>query len=173
MSPSRIERLLACPLRIAFEQAHGQVPARKGQRSAFATVGLAVHRTIEFFLGEGAFSLDNAWNVACQELNTTGPDPRAAPGARRARLRLERRLPELLTYIESRRPTKLCMERELASPGGEIVGAARLLVLGALPSIVDYKTGVVEVDGRPRRSSSSVSWRVLCLARDKSARFRS
>lgn len=143
LSPSKIERLIACPLRIAFEQARPPGSANSPEPSAL--VGLAVHRAIELFL-RGA-ELQRAWEQACEELAEGGGDPRYVPTARRARLRLERRLPDLLLFIESRGPSELLLEHRLASADGSVVGRLDLLVLGQRPCVIDFKTGLVDVEG--------------------------
>lgn len=143
LSPSKIERLIACPLRVAFEQARPPGSATSPESSAL--VGLAVHRAIELFL-RGA-GLQRAWEQACEELAEGGGDPRNVPTARRARLRLERRLPDLLLFIESRGPSELLLEHRLASVDGSVVGRLDLLVLGRRPCVIDFKSGLVDVEG--------------------------
>src|SRR5438477_12981868 len=86
ISPTRLERLLACPLRVAFEQA--QPRGASAEVSPWALVGLVVHRTIELCLADRPPLLDNAWEQACDEMSNEGTDPRTAPNARRSRLRL-------------------------------------------------------------------------------------
>ncbi len=141
VSPSRLERLLGCPLRIAFEQARSGIGVPTS--SPWALVGIAVHRAIEFCLAEPPLDLSEAWGRACDELSAKGIDPRVAPNARRAVLRLERRLPALLAYLDSRQPTELFREHRLTSADGTINGTVDLLVLGPRPAIVDHKTGAV------------------------------
>lgn len=79
-----------------------------------------------------------------------GPDPRSRPDARRTLLRLERRFPQLLEYISSRKPTEnLQTETELTSRDGRIGGTVDLIIIGEQPCIVDYKTGFVLEEGKP------------------------
>jgi ATP-dependent exoDNAse (exonuclease V) beta subunit len=114
-------------------------------------VGVAVHRTIELCLGDPPLELDAAWAQACDEPTAAGPDPRAAPSARRSYLRLQRRLPELVEYVSQREPTEILREHVLTSADGVINGQIDLLLIGARPSVVDHKTGVVLADGLPRQ----------------------
>jgi hypothetical protein len=123
-----------------------------------------VHRTIELSLGEPAPGLTAAWKQACDELADEGIDPLTAPNARRSLLRLERRLPDLLAYIEEREPATRLREQELTSTDGSVTGLADLVLLGGRPSIVDHKTGIVLADGLPRsqyeRQLSLYAWLV-------------
>lgn len=150
MSPSRTARLLACPLRIAFEQA---APRQlEVSPSPFATVGLAVHRVIELCLTGEVLDLVHGWNRACDELEASGLNPRGAPGARRAQLRLDRRFPDLLNFVRDCEPTEIFLERDLVAPDGSFAGRLDLLILGRMPAVVDYKTGLVERNGQPDES---------------------
>jgi hypothetical protein len=151
ISPTRLDRLLACPLRIAFEQqTSGHATA---QSSPWAAVGTAIHRTIELVLADEPLDLPVAWEQACDEGAANGTDPRAAPNARRAFLRLQRRLPELLQYIEEHSPTQLLREQVLTTADGVMTGQLDLLLLGERPAIVDHKTGhVLGEPGEPRDS---------------------
>jgi hypothetical protein len=148
ISPARLERLLACPLRVAFEQA--RPGASQQQVAPWALVGFAVHRTIELCLADPPVALADAWDQACEELSKEGDDPRAVPNARRSLLRLERRLPELLSYIADRAPAEKLREYVLTSPDGVVTGQLDLLVLGERPSVIDHKTGLVLAEGLPR-----------------------
>jgi hypothetical protein len=147
LSPARLERLLCCPLRVAFEQ-QGQGD-RHEPPSPAALVGVAIHRAIELILRKKAEGPDDAWKRACDELADKGGDPRVFPTARRARLRLERRLPELLAYIDARSPVELLVEEPLTSRDGTIHGRPDLLILGPHPTIVDFKTGRVTGEDDP------------------------
>lgn len=148
ISPTRLERLLGCPLRVAFEQV--RPGGRSAQVSPWALVGLAVHRTIALCLADRPMALADAWEQAGDELSTEGADPRAAPNARRSLLRLERRLPELLAYIATRAPVEQLRELVLTTPDGAVTGQIDLLVLGERPSVIDHKAGLVLADGLPR-----------------------
>lgn len=149
ISSARLERLLGCPLRLAFEQSRpggGMV-----QVSPWALVGLAVHRTIELLLaGPPPIALEDAWEQACEELLNEGADPRAMPNARRSLLRLQQRLPELLSYIAERAPSETLREHVLTSPDGVVTGQIDLLLLGDRPAVIDHKTGLVLAEGLPR-----------------------
>lgn len=158
VSHSKLERLMSCPLRIAFEQAAkrtGHAPS-----NSWALVGLAVHRTLELLLVPDPPSLEDAWTEACNEtMANEGADPRAAPNARRARLRLERRLPDLLGFVGPRASTDFLREETLTSPDGRVTGQIDLLLLGDRPLIIDHKAGMVLGDGVPK----DVYWRQLAL----------
>lgn len=148
VSPTRLERLLACPLRIAFEQAtSGGAPV---QSSPWALVGIASHRAIELCLEDPQLGVEAAWSQACKDAARTGPDPRSAASARRSFLRLQRRLPDLIEFIDQREPTEVRRECVVTSPDGALSGQIDLLILGGRPSIVDHKTGVVLTEGLPR-----------------------
>lgn len=147
LSPSLAERLRFCPLRIAFEQA--SAGGRRSRDSPSSTVGKAVHRTIELCLGDPSIEVATAWTQACDELTAEGSDPWAAPGARRTLLRLERRLPELRTYIAARNPleSEKLQEHWLSSPDGSVAGKVDVLLVGSRPAVIDHKSGVVLDDG--------------------------
>lgn len=141
-SPSLLDRLLACPLRVAFEQA-GQRGGQQPPSSPWALVGNAIHRTIELCFCDPPMGLEEAWALACDEIAESNDDPREAPSARRSYLRLQRRLPELQAYVEDRAPASIRCEQTIASPDGRVKGRIDLLVLGSRPLVVDHKTGVV------------------------------
>lgn len=145
VSPSLAERLLACPLRVAFDQ--DSRAGREPRRSSSAQVGRAVHRAIELCLLDADMPAAEAWEAACEELATKGDDPRQVPSARRAQLRLGRRLPELLLFVTSREPTELRLEVELVSRDRTVRGRLDLLIVGPRPCVVDYKTGAAVADG--------------------------
>jgi CRISPR/Cas system-associated exonuclease Cas4 (RecB family) len=148
VSPSRLERLLACPLRIAFEQAR---PSSSDLTAApNAVVGLAVHRTIAVSLAAPSIPLSVAWDQACDDLAARSADPRSRPDARRAYLRLERRLPQLMAFVEARAPTELLIERELEAPGHLVRGRPDLVILGQHPCVIDHKSGLVMAEVGPR-----------------------
>lgn len=133
-------------MRVAFEQA-GDSEAAVPVPSPQALVGTAVHRALELMIG-GLANLDEAWATACDELRAQG-DVEVAPGATRARLRLSRKLPNLLEYIEKRRPAEILLEQWVESSELQLGGRIDLLILGAQTSVVDYKTGLVTDDGEP------------------------
>lgn len=149
VSPSRLERLLACPLRVAFEQSK-PTPTGSVTIPPSALVGLAAHRTIELCLADPPMPLPSAWDRACDELAERAADPRSSPGARRARLRLERRLPDLVAFIESRGPSELLFEHELVAPDHSVLGRPDLVIVGERPCVIDYKTGLVNDGGGTR-----------------------
>lgn len=146
LSPTRLERLLQCPLRIAFEQARAGLGSGAAD-SAWALVGRAVHRAIELCIDHPPRELASAWAQACDELADDGADPRSTPHAHRALLRLGRRLPELLAYIEDRQPVEKICEQYLRSGDGVIGGQVDLVLRGPRPSVVDHKTGGVSHEG--------------------------
>lgn len=145
-SPTLLDRLLGCPLRVAFEQAGLRGGGERPRTSPWALVGNAIHRTIELCFENPPAELEDAWDQACDEMADSDGDPRSAPSARRSYLRLERRLPELRAYVEDRDPVSILCEHSVTSPDGRVTGRIDLLVLGARPSVIDHKTGVV-VDG--------------------------
>lgn len=160
ISPSSAERLVACALRVAFEQA--STGRGRSSASPWSLVGQAVHRAIELNLADEPMDLESAWSRACEELAGRGVDPRSAPSARRTLLRLKRGLPDLLAYIAAREPTGKLRERRLASPDGRVTGQIDLLLVGGRPAIVDYKSGLVLDDGEPsehfRRQLMIYAW---------------
>ena len=150
ISPTSVDRLLRCPR--AFSHAQGASPQQRGQAAPApsAVVGIAAHRTLELCLQASRPSLHLAWGQACEEGAAVGIDPRSRPDARRTLLRLERRLPQLLEFVDARNPSEVPRtESELVSSDGLIRGTVDLIVLGDLPCIVDYKTGLVSEDGVP------------------------
>jgi CRISPR/Cas system-associated exonuclease Cas4 (RecB family) len=93
--------------------------------------------------------VQQAWAQACEECAADGLDPRDRPDARRTLLRLERRLSNLIEFIDDCAPSQdLLTEQDLTSSDGQIRGTIDLIVLGGRPSIVDYKTGLVTEDGQ-------------------------
>lgn len=146
-SPTLLDRLLGCPLRVAFEQATPPGGGRRPPPTAWALVGNAIHRTIELCFESPPADLEAAWGRACDEMASSDGDPRSAPSARRSYLRLQRRLPELRAYVEYRDPTSILCEHTVTSPDGQVKGRIDLLVLGARPSVIDHKTGVVLDEG--------------------------
>ena len=103
---------------------------------------------MEILMGSDGYNVSAAWSMACSELASRGVDPRTLPNATRTRLRLERRLPELLDYIASHNPTEVLVEQTLQSKDGSIRGQADIVLVGARSAVIDYKAGVViEDDG--------------------------
>ena len=91
LSPSQLDRLLACPLKIAFEQ-RGSGGVR--EYSPQALVGLTAHEAILLILTRDE-TPDAAWTQATATIEAKhGADPSRAVMARRTKMRLERRLPE-------------------------------------------------------------------------------
>jgi hypothetical protein len=146
-SPALFDRLLGCPLRVAFEQAGSRGGGQRARPTPWALVGDAIHRTIELCFQNPPAELEDAWDQACDEMAARDRDPRSAPSARRSYLRLQRRLPDLRAYIEGRDPASILCEQTITSPDGQVIGRIDLLVLGAHPSVIDHKTGVVFDDG--------------------------
>lgn len=156
ISPARIERLLSCPLRVAFEQdaqdaATGSSRgAGHGATSLPAAVGTAVHRAIELAIDQ-RLDADAAWDLACDEVAERGTDPREANNATRMRLRLGRRLPQLIQFIDDKHPLEILTEHWMRSIDGRLQGRADLVLLGEEAVVVDVKSGLSENDdGSPR-----------------------
>lgn len=149
ISPTKVEKLIACPQRVAFEQQAEGSKRPKSSTTGAARLGVAVHRAIEICLGTPPVDAVTGWNQACDELSTDGDDPRAAPDARRMALRLERHLPRLVDFIARRNPSLLLREESLTSPDGRVSGQLDLLVCGDAPCVIDHKTGVVIAEGEP------------------------
>lgn len=149
ISPTRVEKLIACPQRIAFEQRSGGAKRPAPSTMGAARLGVAVHRAIEICLATPPVDAMTGWNEACDELSAQGDDPRAAPEARRTALRLERQLPKLVDFITQRNPSLLLREEPLTSPDGRVSGQLDLLVCGDAPCVIDHKTGVVIDEGEP------------------------
>ncbi len=113
-------------------------------------VGLTAHRTIEMCVRSDSLEIEQAWQRACVEYAALGQDPRNRPDARRTLLRLGRRLPQLLAFIEACSPVRdLLTEQELLSRNGQIYGIVDLIVVGEQSSVVDYKTGFVTEETQP------------------------
>lgn len=146
-SPTLLDRLLGCPLRVAFERAAPSGGGRQAPPQPRVLVGNAIHRTIELCFLSPSMELQAAWNEACDEMAPTDGDPRSAPSARRAFLRLQRRLPELRAYVDGLAADSILCEHTVFSPDGRVRGRVDLLVLGARPAVIDHKTGVVLEDG--------------------------
>jgi hypothetical protein len=150
VSPTRLERLRRCPLRIAFEQAAPEVA--RVATSATALCGLAAHRTIELVIGS-SWDLKAAWATACDELSAQGAgDVQSTYSARRTLLRLERRLNELLGYRDQHTPKTVRVEQTLVSRDRTVSGRLDLLLVGPEVAVVDYKTGTVTDAGAVRES---------------------
>jgi CRISPR/Cas system-associated exonuclease Cas4 (RecB family) len=148
VSPTKLEDLAACPLRVAFEQI--TVAGSAASLPAQAALGLALHRTIQLCLTDRELSVESAWALACDELARNGSDPREAVSARRTILRIQRRLPDLLAYVSEREPSEVLLEHTIRSRDGSVKGRIDLLVLGERPAIVDHKTGLASSEGLPR-----------------------
>lgn len=141
ISPTRLEELIACPLRIAWSQQGDPVGARPLDDAALK--GVAAHRAIELLVSLVARDVEEAWTAACDELAAVGPDPRETPGAQRVRSRLSSRYPQLADFIERFGPAEALTEQHLSSDDSRIAGIADLVLLGDSVAIVDYKTGLV------------------------------
>lgn len=120
-------------------------------RNEAAHLGTAVHRTIELLLKTEGLRLEEAWSTACDEGAASWVDPRSFSESRRVFLRLTKRLTALYELISDCGATHgdLRHELDLRSPEGLLEGRLDLLIRGAKPFIVDYKTGVALVDGEP------------------------
>jgi len=130
---------------VAFEQLH--IGARPS--SAAAQLGTAVHLAVEKLLS-GADSAE-AWNAACDELASRGPDPRRLPGGVRTELRFQKRSPQLQELVAGLSPVAWLVEEELLSGDGSIGGTADLIVLRDRDLVViDHKTGFASDAGVPK-----------------------
>lgn len=144
LAPARIQRLLACPLKIAFEQA--QPPTRAPSGSPAAQLGLTAHRAIELFFADGSNSIEDAWQQACHEMSDQSVDVEALTGARRMRLRLHQRLPALVHFVEQQSPRQIILEEALACQDVALTGRPDMVLVGHAITVVDYKSGTVERD---------------------------
>jgi hypothetical protein len=142
VSPSLLARL-ACPLRVAFEQASigGDAPA-----SDAATLGTVAHRAIQLTLDEHL--LDEAWLQACSEEQTrSGTDPTTLPAARRTLLRLKKHVPRLVDLLERLPYPRRLSETWFETADGALGGKPDLVAIGDDAALViDYKTGLVTSD---------------------------
>jgi hypothetical protein len=143
VSPSLLTRL-ACPLRVAFEQAGAGGSSEPSEAAALGTVA---HRAIELVL-EGD-ELDDAWAQGCaEEQARSGSDPMDYPAARRTLLRLKKHLPRLLdllgTMPDSRRLSETWLETADVALGGkpDLIAISR----DNLALVIDYKSGLVSDD---------------------------
>lgn len=140
VSPSLLELLNACPLRVAWGQAgHGPAPVPAGP----ALRGVAAHRALELHLGQKATSVGEAWEMACDEIAIGGEDPRDVPGSSRTKLRLTSRVSELERFIHEIAPHEMYLERELISRDLLIRGKPDLLMVNDSVTVVDYKSGMI------------------------------
>ena len=160
--PSRIQDLLTCPLRVAFDLAttatadpHPSPPA-SWRTSHQALLGTTVHRCIELVLRSGRRTPDeytSAWEATCDDMVAKGRgDPRATPGFRRTFLRLLRRLPTLVDLVdEDEWEREPMIEEPLSSKDGLFRGQPDLVLIGKRRIlVVDYKSGLVTGDEGPR-----------------------
>ena len=144
--PGRLAKLLACSLQVAFDQGVGDV--RGGPASPSALVGTAIHRCIELLIGDRNLTVEQAWTNACDEMCSSGPDPREAPPARRAVLRLQKRFPDLKALVDGHESTSdPLLEEELQSSDGLFQGQPDIVLIGRRTTIIDYKTGTATADG--------------------------
>jgi len=147
ISPTRLRRLLSCPLGVAFDQARR--PGRRSGGSPAALVGTAIHRCIEALLRDRSQTLEGAWELTCQTMATEGNDPTQAPNSRRAFSRLRRRVPALLELVDDAEWTgEPLIEERLTSNDGIFEGKPDLVLVGQRRLlVVDYKSGFVSDDG--------------------------
>lgn len=143
VSPSLLTRL-ACPLRVAFEQAGEGGSAEPSEAAALGTVA---HRAIELAL-EGV-PLDEAWDQGCSEQQErSGVDPMDYPAARRTLLRLNKHVPRLLELLNTMSASRRLSETWLETADNALGGQPDLVALdpGNLATVVDYKSGLVSDD---------------------------
>lgn len=150
VSPSLLDRL-TCPLGIALSQS-GAARRRPQRKTASALLGDIAHDTIEATL-QGA-ELDRAWIKAVESHRTDDfPSPDALPTARRTRLRIEKRLPALLSLLSELGPNlELLTEHELKTADGALSGRPDLIAHGDETVVVDYKSGLVKDGWEIRRT---------------------
>ena len=145
IAPARIERLLACPMKIAFEQSAPTLPAR--QSSPTAALGTVAHRALELYFSQATETIDLAWSEAVNEMKSAKSiDVEGYPGARRTLLRLQRRLPELLRYVEEDAADQTLLEQSLSVPDVSLRGTPDMVLIGDGITVVDYKTGLVDAE---------------------------
>ncbi len=140
VSPSLLSRL-ACPLRIAFEQAS---TGGTSAASAEAVLGNVAHRAIELTLGGD--ELRDAWVQACKEEKAHfGSDPDDLPSARRTFLRLKVQVPRLVALLNGTREIQRFTEEWLETTDGDLGGQPDLVVIqdDHTAIVIDYKTGLV------------------------------
>lgn len=143
MSPSLLSRL-ACPLRVAFEQAS---TGGSSSTSDAATLGTVAHRSIELVLNGEDLAI--AWERACTEEQVRiGAHPGTLPAARRTLLRLSRHVPRLLELLSDGTHPSQLSEAWLETADGALSGQPDLVALSSDRSaiVIDYKTGVVTTD---------------------------
>ena len=143
VSPSLLNRL-ACPLRVAFEQAGAGGSA--GQSEA-AALGMVAHRAIELAL-EGD-ELDDAWaQGSAEEQARNGSDPMDYPAARRTLLRLKKHLPRLLELLSTMPDSRRLSETWLETADVALGGKPDLIAISPddLALVIDYKAGLVSDD---------------------------
>jgi hypothetical protein len=140
VSPSLLARL-ACPLRVAFEQAGS---AGNPEPSEAAVLGTAAHRAVELAL-EGN-ELDDAWAQGCaEEQARSGTDPMDYPAARRTLLRLKKHVPRLLELLSTMPDSRWLLETWLETADVALGGKPDLIAISPdnLALVIDYKSGLV------------------------------
>lgn len=143
VSPSLLARL-ACPLRVAFEQAGSGGSAESSEAAA---LGVVAHRAIELTLGGNG--LEAAWEQGCNEQQgRSGVDPMDYPAARRTLLRLKKHLPRLLDLLATMPETRRLSETWLVTDDQALGGQPDLVAIDPdnLAMVVDYKSGLVSDD---------------------------
>jgi hypothetical protein len=140
VSPSLLTRL-ACPLRVAFEQAGVGGSAGPSEAAALGTVA---HRAIELAL-EGD-ELGEAWARGCaEEQARSGSDPMDYAPARRTLLRLKKHLPRLLELLSTMPDSRRLSETWLETADVALGGKPDLIAVSPdnLAMVIDYKSGLV------------------------------
>lgn len=138
VSPTMCVRL-ACPARVAFSQVGGRP---RTPPSDAAIIGSIVHRAIE--LAVKGRAVDDAWSAAVTESARRGEQPDTSSRVRRARLRYQMRVRDVLALIDGVDVTNVHCEQRLLSKDGSLEGTPDLVVVrhdGC--DIVDFKTGLV------------------------------
>jgi len=140
VSPALLTRL-ACPLRVAFEQAGTCGSAEPSEAAALGTVA---HRAIELAL-QGD-ELNDAWAQGCaEEQARSGADPMEYPAARRTLLRLKKHLPRLLELLGTMPDSRRLSETWLETADVALGGKPDLVAISPdnLALVIDYKSGLV------------------------------
>jgi hypothetical protein len=146
---------MACPLKVAWDQSTSASPR---EHSSVEAIGIAAHRAIEMLLRAHQPDAQSAWKAACAEVAATGTDPLADPRANRVGLRLARRYPQLVAFIDGHATQEALVEVDLATTDGRVRGRADLILVGPHPAVIDIKTGVVETaEGVDERHATQVS----------------
>ena len=163
LSPTSIEAMLACPLRLT----HGHRAERKDPRSSAAAIGEVAHslsaevHSGEFDVEEGPSVMDSIamrWDALCADARTEmarqmgeAPHPDLWPGHGLAKSRLTRHLANVVASRQSgEADSVLGVEVDLSDSSAKLRGRADRIEersLGA--AIIDLKSGWLPANGVP------------------------